>query len=81
MFISHRHHFVFVQLPRAGGTAVAAEIAEHYGAERILSKHSSYNELLRIARRRVHFPRGVPKNSLGRSCTNEALVRWFDGHD
>lgn len=49
MFISHRYRFVFVQLPHTGGSAIASEICEHYGAERILSKHSAYHEFLGIA--------------------------------
>ena len=49
MFISHRHRFLFVQLPHTGGSAIAAEICENYGAERILRKHSPYHEFLGIA--------------------------------
>jgi hypothetical protein len=40
---------VYVLLPHTAGTAVAAELCEHYGGERILSKHSAYHEFLEMA--------------------------------
>ncbi len=44
MIVSHAHKYVFVQIPRTGCTAVAAELMANYEGESILGKHSSYSE-------------------------------------
>ena len=49
MIISHRHRYVFVELPRTGSTAVSDELRAHYDGVRILAKHSTYHDFLRIA--------------------------------
>lgn len=49
MIISHTHRYLFVELPRTGSMALSAELREFYGGERILSKHSTYRDFLRIA--------------------------------
>lgn len=50
MIISHLHKYVFVQLPRTGSTTVGRELRQHYDGKRILYKHSTYREFLRVAR-------------------------------
>jgi hypothetical protein len=49
VIISSKHRFVFVELPRTGCTAVGEELISQYDGERILSKHSTYRDFLRIA--------------------------------
>jgi len=49
VIISDQHRYVFVELPRTGSTAVAAELTENYGGRSILGKHSTYRDFLRIA--------------------------------
>lgn len=49
MIVSDQHRYVFVELPRTGSTAVAAELSENYGGRSILGKHSTYRDFLRIA--------------------------------
>lgn len=49
MIISHKYKYVFVELPRTGSTAIAAELRENYDSVRILKKHSTYNEFLKVA--------------------------------
>lgn len=49
MIISDRHRYVFVELPRTGSTAVAAELIENYAGRAILGKHSTYRDFLRVA--------------------------------
>jgi hypothetical protein len=49
MIISHKHKYVFVQLPHTGCSAVARELCEFYAGEPILRKHSYYHQFLRGA--------------------------------
>ena len=49
MIISHRYRYVFVELPRTGSTAISDELRAHYDGARILAKHSTYRDFLRIA--------------------------------
>ena len=49
MIISHRHRYLFVEVPRTGSTAVSAELREHYAGHGILRKHASYRDFLRVA--------------------------------
>ena len=46
MIISHKYHYVFVQLPRTGSTAIAHELRENYAGESVLKKHSTYQDFL-----------------------------------
>jgi hypothetical protein len=49
MILSHQHKYLFVEFPRTGTTAVSKELVQLYDGKRILRKHSSYQEFLRIA--------------------------------
>jgi hypothetical protein len=49
MIISDVNRYVFVELPRSGSTAIANELCEHYRGESVLTKHSTYEDFLRIA--------------------------------
>ena len=49
MIISHRHRYVFVELPRTGSSAVRRELRELYDGVPILHKHSTYDEFRRQA--------------------------------
>ena len=49
MVISDKHGYVFVELPRTGTTAVAAELVENYDGHEILGKHSTYRDFLKVA--------------------------------
>lgn len=45
MIVSHRHRYLFVEVPRTGCTAVARELREHYDGEPVLYKHAHLAEL------------------------------------
>lgn len=47
MIISHRHRYVFVELPLTGSTAIAKELIDLYDGERFLLKHATYRDFLR----------------------------------
>lgn len=49
MVISHTYKYVFVELPRTGSTAISRELCEHYAGVRILRKHSTYRDFLKVA--------------------------------
>src|SRR5258706_6588454 len=49
MFILDKYKYVFVELPLSGSTAVSNELCDLYGGEKILRKHSKYQEFLKIA--------------------------------
>lgn len=49
MIISHKHKYLFVELPRTGTTAMSCELVENYGGKQILKKHATYNDFLKIA--------------------------------
>lgn len=46
MIISHRHRYLFVELPRTGSSAVSKELMLNYDAESILRKHATYRDFL-----------------------------------
>ena len=47
MIISHRHRYVFIELPLTASTAIANELVENYDGQQILDKHSMYHDFLR----------------------------------
>ena len=49
MIISHTHKYVFVEYPRTGTTAISNELCQYYAGTRILRKHSTYQQFLKIA--------------------------------
>jgi hypothetical protein len=49
MIISHKFKYVFVEYPRTGTTAVSKELCQNYSGQRILRKHSTYQEFLKVA--------------------------------
>jgi len=49
LIISHRHRYLFVELPRTGSTAIRQELRAFYDGETILQKHATYEEFLTAA--------------------------------
>jgi Sulfotransferase family len=49
MIISHKHRYVFVELPLTGSTAISAELRENYDGIPMLHKHATYLDFLRAA--------------------------------
>jgi hypothetical protein len=50
MIISHKHRYVFVELPLTGSTAISTELRESYNGVPILFKHATYLDFLRTAK-------------------------------
>jgi hypothetical protein len=49
MIISHKHRYLFIELPHTGSTAIGRELCENYDGESIFRKHAYYHEFLEIA--------------------------------
>ena len=74
MIISHRHRYVFVELPRTGSSAVRRELRELYDGVPILHKHSTYDEFRRQA---SEDERGYFVFSAIRNPLDDAVSRYF----
>lgn len=74
MIISHKHRYLFVELPRTGSTAISRELRELYDGQAILRKHSTYDEFLRSATavEREYFVFSCIRNPL-----DDAVSRYF----
>jgi hypothetical protein len=71
MIISHRHRYVFVEVPRTGSTAISAELRENYDGAGVLRKHASYRDFLRVASEdeRSYFTFAAVRNPLDVAVT------------
>ncbi|MBI4787795.1 MAG: hypothetical protein HY782_12185 [Chloroflexi bacterium] len=49
MIISHKHKYLFVELPRTGSTAISRELRLNYDGEAIMVKHATYADFLKTA--------------------------------
>jgi hypothetical protein len=47
MVIGRAHRYLFIEVPGTGSSAIAAELVQNYGGERVLYKHATYGEFLR----------------------------------
>jgi len=74
VIISHRHRYLFVELPRTGSTAIRDELCGFYDGEPILSKHATYQEFLGAASvdEKRYFVFSAIRNPL-----DDAVSRYF----
>jgi hypothetical protein len=49
MIVSHKHRYVYVEVPRTGSSAVSMELREMYDGQSFLFKHATYRDFLRNA--------------------------------
>jgi len=49
MVVSDKYKYLFIELPLTGSTALSNELCDLYEGEKILRKHSRYQEFLKIA--------------------------------
>ena len=77
MIISHRHRYVFVEMPRTGSRAVADELEQFYDGHEILRKHATYSDFLRQATEdeRTYFSFSSVRNPLDVAVTRYAHLR------
>lgn len=74
MIISHKHRYLFVELPRTGSTAIRRELRELYDGTPILHKHATYLEFARQASadEQTYFVFSGIRNPL-----DDAVSRYF----
>ena len=46
LIISHKHKYLFVELPQTGTSAISEELCKYYDGMRILKKHATYQDFL-----------------------------------
>jgi hypothetical protein len=49
MIISHKHKYLFLEIPHTGSTAISKELRANYAGVPILRKHAFYPEFLSVA--------------------------------
>jgi hypothetical protein len=66
MVISHKHKYVFVELPLTGSTAIHRELCTYYDGMPILRHHATYHDFLKRATRdeRSYFVFSCIRNPL-----------------
>lgn len=71
MIISDKYEYVFIELPRTGTTAISKELIANYGGKKILDKHSSYRDFLKIAtpKQKKYFVFSCVRNPIDREVS------------
>lgn len=74
MIISHKHRYLFIEIPLTASWAIRHELCEYYDGAPILHKHASYPEFRRIATadERSYFVFATVRNPL-----DEVVSRYF----
>lgn len=77
MVISDRYHYVFVELPHTGSTAVSRELRENYSGESILFKHARYSDFIRSCskNREQYFTFSAIRNPLDEAVTRYVKIK------
>lgn len=82
MIISHKNKYLYIEFPRTGCTAIANELVKYYDGERILHKHATYYEFLKIAEpeEREYFTFSNIRNPLDKavSAYRKMSSYWLD---
>ena len=77
MVISHKHRFVFVEVPHTGSHSIADQLIAHYGGEMILRKHANVTQFLAQAstEEREYFKFATVRNPLDSATTDYAKLK------
>jgi hypothetical protein len=77
MIIGRQHSYLFVEVPNTGSTAIAAELTQFYGGERLLHKHATVAEFLRTpeGRSNTYFIFSTIRNPLDATLTQYFKMR------
>jgi hypothetical protein len=82
MIISHRHRYLFVELPHTASTAIRRELLASYDGSPILHKHATYVDFERTANavERSYFVFSCIRNPLDATVTQYHRCRSRDLH-
>ncbi len=74
MIISHKHKYLFVELPFTASTAISKELCKNYDGSPILHKHATYYDFLKVAtaQEKTYFVFSGIRNPL-----DETVSRYF----
>lgn len=77
MIISHKHRFVFVEIPHTGSHSIAEQLVKHYGGEPILRKHANVTQFLgqAAADERRYFKFATVRNPLDTATTDYSKLK------
>ena len=77
MIVSHKHRFVFVEIPHTGSHSISEQLTAHYGGEPILRKHANVTQYLGHANRseKKYFKFATVRNPLDAAATDYAKLR------
>jgi len=77
MIISHKHRFVFVEIPHTGSHSISEQLVKHYGGEPILRKHANVTQFLGQAsvEERAYFKFATVRNPLDTATTDYSKLK------
>lgn len=80
MIISHENRYLFVELAQTGSTAIARELIEQYGGEKLQGKHKPYHMFYRTASEleRSYYTFSTVRNPLDVAVTK--YVKYKNDH-
>lgn len=72
MIISHRHRYLFVEVPHTGSHSIAEQLIRHYDGEPILRKHANVTQFLgqAAAEEKKYFKFATVRNPLDAAITD-----------
>ncbi len=80
LIVSHRHRFVFIEVPHTGSHSIAKQLIAHYGGKQILRHHANVTQFLAQASKdeKRYFKLATVRNPLDSATTDYCKLR--DNH-
>ncbi len=77
MVISHKHRFVFIEIPHTGSHSISEQLVKHYGGKPILRKHANVTQFLAQATKeeRGYFKFATVRNPLDTATTDYSKLK------
>ena len=77
MIVSHKHRFVFVEVPHTASHSIAEQLVAHYGGKPILRKHANVTQFMSSAStdERQYFKFATVRNPLDTATTDYAKLK------
>lgn len=77
MIISHKHRFLFVEIPHTASHSISQQLIAHYGGKPILRKHANVTQFLgrATAEEKSYFKFATVRNPLDMAATDYAKLK------